>query len=156
MLKETFAELFERRGLILESWYSTNLLGNNDGLVLTTPGYGDAKMADKMDVLPLGSDRNIVDIRYLPYWGDRKESWDAAEGRSWLGGSVSARINWRASDSELAAPLIIDLTRLLSGGPRQTGFRPELGFFFKRPFDRENVPLSARWDELVATFGSRS
>jgi myo-inositol-1-phosphate synthase len=156
MLKETLVELLNRRGLLLDSWYSTNILGNNDGLVLAAPGYGDAKLADKMDVLPLGPERNVVDIRYMPHWGDRKESWDAAECTSWLGGTLSVRLNWRGSDSELAAPLIVDLVRLLAGGQRRSGFRPELGFFFKRPFGREDAYMSDKWIELIQVFGCKS
>jgi myo-inositol-1-phosphate synthase len=156
MLKEALAELIGRRGLSLESWYSTNILGNNDGLVLTAPGYGEAKLADKTEVLPLGPESNVVDIKYMPHWGDRKESWDAAECTSWLGGNLSIRVNWRGSDSELAAPLVVDLARLLTGGKRRSGFRPELGFFFKRPFAREGVYLSDKWNELVEAFGSKN
>lgn len=154
MIKETFAELFSRRGLVLDSWYSTNVLGNNDGFVLSRPEYGEAKLADKTDALDLPCERNIVDIRYMPRWGDRKESWDAAECISWLGGEVSVRVNWRGSDSELAAPLVIDLARLLSASGKRRGFRPEFSFFFKRPFERENSSLSERWNELVNTFAT--
>ncbi|HEY3685717.1 MAG TPA: inositol-3-phosphate synthase [Streptosporangiaceae bacterium] len=153
MLKVALAELFGRRGLSLSSWYSTNLIGNHDGLVLSEPEYGVAKVADKTEAISLDRAHNAVDIRYLPEWGDRKESWDAAEVRSWLGGEVSVRVNWRGSDSELAAPLVVDLARLLSAGPRRSGFRPELGFFFKRPFEREDTTLSERWYELVRCFG---
>lgn len=154
MIKESFAELFSRRGLVLDSWYSTNVLGNNDGFVLSRPEYGEAKLADKTDALDLPRDRNLVDIRYMLKWGDRKESWDAAECISWLGGGVSVRINWRGSDSELAAPLVIDLARLLSVSGERSGFRPEFGFFFKRPFEREGSSLSERWNELVNTFAA--
>jgi myo-inositol-1-phosphate synthase len=155
MIKVALAELFGRRGLEIEAWYSSNVLGNHDGLVLTSPGYGEAKTADKLDALQLEESSNLVDIRYLPYWGDRKESWDAGELRSWLGSEVSVRINWRGSDSELAAPLVLDIARLLglSGSESNFGFVPELGFFFKRPFLRESSTLSERWNELVQTFG---
>jgi myo-inositol-1-phosphate synthase len=156
MLKETIAELMDRRGIPIEAWYSTNVLGNNDGRALVTPGYGTAKFADKKDVLPLGELRHEVDIRYMPTWGDRKESWDAVEMSTWLGQPLSLRVNWRGSDSELAGAMILDLVRIMSGIPRMPGFRPELGFFFKRPFLRENLSLSDRWMELVSTVSAAS
>jgi myo-inositol-1-phosphate synthase len=154
MIKVTLSELFARRGLATEAWYSSNLIGNHDGLVLSTPEYGVAKIADKRNVLPMDGDYNVVDIRYMPHWGDRKESWDAGELKSWLGGSVSIRINWRGSDSELAAPLVVDIARLLGSSAANIppGFVPALGFFFKRPFLRETWSLSQRWSELIDVF----
>lgn len=152
MLKVTLKELIDRRGLGLEGWYSTNLLGNHDGLVLTTPGFDAPKIADKHDALGAEPDAyHRVQIEFAPPWGDRKESWDAVELSTSLGGQLSLRVNWRGSDSELAGAMIIDLVRLIELGARrgESGFIPQLGFFFKRPYLRESTTISERWSELV-------
>jgi myo-inositol-1-phosphate synthase len=154
MLKSHLAELLEWRGLLLDAWYSTNLIGNRDGLVLSQPEYRDAKLRDKMDALRLDRDSNRISIDYLPLWGDRKEAWDAVECRTWFDTPLSIRINWRGSDSELAAPMILDLVRFmaLGEGLGLKGFQPQLGFFFKRPFEREATSLSSRWRELLLAY----
>jgi myo-inositol-1-phosphate synthase len=157
-LKVTLAESFRRRNIELESWYSLNLIGNHDGLVLSDPEFAVAKLADKTDALhPQPDQSHKVRIEYVPPWGDAKESWDAVEARSWLGSRVTLRINWRGHDSELAAPLVLDLARLLvhSASLGRTGFQANLGFFFKRPFLRENTSISERWSELVQSFDAQ-
>jgi hypothetical protein len=35
------------------------------------------------------------------------------------------------------------------------GFQPQLGFFFKRPFTREETTISERWSELIATYAQK-
>jgi myo-inositol-1-phosphate synthase len=39
MLKITIAEMLARRGIQIDAWYSTNLIGNRDGLVLSEADY---------------------------------------------------------------------------------------------------------------------
>jgi myo-inositol-1-phosphate synthase len=155
MLKVTLAEMFARRGIDIRAWYSTNLIGNRDGLILSKPEYSSAKFGDKTDALrvPRGTFHHVA-IEYLPPWGDAKESWDAVECESWLGAPLSVRINWRGQDSALAGAMIVDLARLLHRGATQgrSGFQPELGFFFKRPFLREDSPISERWRELTQSY----
>lgn len=155
MLKVTLAEMFARRGIRVNAWYSTNLIGNRDGLVLSNPEYAAPKLADKTDALRASAFHH-VSIEYCPPWGDAKEAWDAVECSSWLGAPLSIRINWRGHDSQLAGALILDLVRLVDRGATlgHKGFRPQLGFFFKRPFLREETTISERWTELLATYTS--
>jgi myo-inositol-1-phosphate synthase len=156
MLKVTLAEMLMRRGIKIDAWYSTNLIGNRDGLVLSQADYAATKLSDKRDALNIANAGfHRVSIEYCPPWGDEKEAWDAIECSSWLGAPLSIRINWRGHDSQLAGALILDLIRLVELGARNghKGFQSGLGFFFKRPFTREEMTISDRWSELIATYG---
>src|SRR5829696_2309952 len=153
MLKVTLAEMLSRRGIRINAWYSTNLIGNHDGLVLSQADYAGAKLADKTDALRTSHPEfHRVAIEYCPPWGDAKEAWDAVECTTWLGTPLSIRINWRGHDSQLAGLIILDLMRLVDRGASvgKRGFQPQLGFFFKRPFMREDTTISERWMELIA------
>lgn len=137
MLKVALGGLFRRRNVHVDGWYSTNILGNNDGRVLMLPDHRVIKLHDKSDSLGkvLGYDDfdHVVTIDYFPSHGDRKESWDAVEATGWLGNKISLRINWRADDSLLAAPMILDLVRFCSIHPARPGMQPQFGFYFKHP-----------------------
>lgn len=155
MLKVVIAELLRMRNIHLQSWYSTNVIGNHDGYVLSLPGHGEVKLRDKTDVLgPIlgyGDFAHHVSIDFFPPYGDAKESWDAVEARGWLGSSVSLRLNWRGQDSLLAAPLLFDIVRLVHFGAqyRLRGLQEQLGLFFKRPLGREGQSPSQLFRELV-------
>lgn len=151
MLKAAIYELLRRRNIMPKAWYSTNLIGNHDGFVLSHEDYNELKMADKKAAVSVQNEQEVR-IDYMPTWGDRKESWDAVIADSWLGqADVELRLNWRGADSILAAPMIIDVLRLLQADtPSESyGLQEQLGFFFKRPFGIEDQPLSARWERLV-------
>ena len=51
LLKTALAAMFRVRQLHIEGWYSTNFLGNNDGLVLDAPGSNKTKVLSKSSVL---------------------------------------------------------------------------------------------------------
>jgi myo-inositol-1-phosphate synthase len=158
MLKLVLADLFKWRNLRLKAWYSTNLIGNHDGYVLSMPEHRELKLRDKTDGLPLvlGYDdfQHQVEINYLHDWGDEKESWDAIQLETWLGGRASLRLNWQGPDSLLAAPLILDLVRLLADGSSRglSGLQSQLGFFFKRPLGRDGASPRELLDELVRSY----
>ncbi len=139
MLKVTIAEMLRIRNLRLKSWYSTNILGNHDGYVLGLEGHDEIKLRDKSDVLGavLGYHdfEHLVKIDFFQARGDRKECWDVVDCEGWLGQPVSLRLNWIGGDSLLAAPMILDLIRLIEYGGRKrfVGLQPQLGLFFKRP-----------------------
>lgn len=162
MLKLWLAELFRDRALAIDSWYSTNLIGNHDGYVLGLPGHDVLKIRDKTDGLrDLLGERDLdhrVSIDYMPSWGDNKESWDAVQLMGWLGSHAELRINWRGQDSFLAAPLILDLVRLVAHGGRLGlhGLQPQLGYFFKRPLGREGTALSSLHSELLSFYTAPS
>ena len=44
LLKTALASMFRARRLLIEGWYSTNFLGNDDGLVLDAPGSNKTKV----------------------------------------------------------------------------------------------------------------
>lgn len=155
MLKVIIAQLLKIRNFHLDSWFSTNILGNHDGYVLNLPGHDEIKISDKTDCLKkiLGYDdfEHLVTIHYFKARGDRKESWDVADFSGWLGTKMSLRINWYGEDSILAAPLILDLARLIEYGAlfKLSGLQSQLALFFKCPFGRENIGLIDRFNELV-------
>lgn len=157
MLKAAIYELFRRRSIVPRAWYSTNLIGNHDGFVLSHDDYNELKMADKRAAVSVQNEQEVR-IEYMPTWGDRKESWDAVIASSWLDQvDVELRLNWRGADSILAAPMIIDVLRLLQADAANEsyGLQEQLGFFFKRPFGAEDQPLSARWEKLVDFYMTR-
>jgi myo-inositol-1-phosphate synthase len=139
LLKSVLAETFATRRLHVRGWYSTNILGNHDGLVLQDERYADVKRFDKTalleEILGYEVESHLVDIRYYLPAGDHKEAWDAIDFETWFGGQGSLRIDWRCSDSLLATPPLIDLVRFLSfmRAVHRTGIRSELGVFFKHP-----------------------
>ena len=144
LIKSVLSHMFESRNLNLLSWYSTNILGNNDGFVLSKDEYSRWKMHDKLSVLndaqggsPID---HIVDIKYSPIKGDRKESWDSVEFQGWLGERMTIKINWNGKDSVLASPLILDLARLLYFCKCNNlgGIQTQLSLFFKNPIGAED------------------
>ena len=155
MLKLHVAELLRRRSLRLRAWYSTNILGNNDGRVLTIPEHRVVKIHDKTaglaEVLGYDDFDHVVDISFVRSHGDAKEAWDVVECEGWLGSSVSLRMNWRGGDSLLAAPMVLDLCRLIEQGARRgrVGLQAGLGFFFKNPIGCQDARPSVLYRQLL-------
>jgi myo-inositol-1-phosphate synthase len=145
MLKMTLGELLKSRGFRVRGWYSTNVIGNHDGYVLSLPQHAVVKLSDKADGLPkllgYGDFDHHVSIDYVPHWGDQKESWDAISVEGWAGSRLDIRVNWRGADSMLASAMLFDLARLLDYGARfgLSGLRQEVGYFFKRPLGSEGT-----------------
>ena len=141
LYKTVIAPMLHYRNLRLTGWFSTNILGNSDGRALKTPENVASKISTKRGVLSniLGYDdfEHQVHIHYYPPHGDAKESWDAIDFQGWLETPMSMRINWHAHDSLLAAPLVVDLIRLVaftSGRNIRCGTE-HLASFFKKPND---------------------
>ena len=59
---------------------------------------------------------------------------------------------WSAYDSMLAAPLVLDLARLLAlaDAAGAGGIVPELGFFFKDPWGSDVHDFGQQTDDLIA------
>src|SRR5580693_8212434 len=51
LLKTALASMFRARRLLIDGWYSTNFLGNGDGMVLDSPGSNKTKVMSKSQVL---------------------------------------------------------------------------------------------------------
>jgi myo-inositol-1-phosphate synthase len=139
-LKTALAPAFRVRQLQVEGWFSANILGNNDGKVLDDPESNRTKVASKLSVLDeiLGyevSDHQ-VHINYYRPRGDEKEAWDSIDLVGFLGEPMQLKINFLCKDSILAAPLVLDLARLIDvahcAGER--GIQHQLSLFFKAPY----------------------
>lgn len=141
LMKTVLGQMLKIRNLKLEGWYSTNILGNNDGKVLARNEHAEIKMRDKLGVLePLlgyGDFDHIVNIEYFAPRGDNKEAWDNIDFLGWLDQRISVKINWLGRDSILAAPLILDLVRLLEYARRkgEKGIQSHLAMYFKNPLE---------------------
>lgn len=143
LLKTALAPAFAVRQLKVEGWFSTNILGNNDGRVLDDPESNKTKVASKLSVLDeiLGyevSDHQ-VHINYYRPRGDEKEAWDNIDVLGFLGERMQIKVNFLCKDSILAAPLVVDLVRLMDVAQRcgERGIQRQFSLFFKAPYHRE-------------------
>jgi myo-inositol-1-phosphate synthase len=138
-LKSVFAPAFRARGLRITGWYSTNLLGNEDGRVVSDGKRGKAKVAAKSKLLAemLGyGPHHQVQIAFYPPRGDDKESWDAIDFEGFLGLPMQLKVNGLWRDSILAAPMCLDLARFMELAQRRGAQGPQtwLSLFFKSPY----------------------
>ena len=143
LLKTALAPAFQVRQLRVDGWFSTNILGNNDGKVLDDPQSNKTKVASKLSVLDeiLGYEvtDHQVHINYYRPRGDEKEAWDNIDVSGFLGQRMQIKINFLCRDSILAAPLVIDLVRLIDVAHRsgERGIQRQLSLFFKAPYHRD-------------------
>jgi myo-inositol-1-phosphate synthase len=139
MMKTVLAPAFRSRSLTVEGWYSTNILGNRDGLALEDPDSLESKLQTKGSVLDsiLGYpvEDHVVRIDYYRPRGDQKEAWDAIDLVGFLGQRMQVKVDFQCRDSILAAPLAIELARLtdLAQQRGQSGVQTQFGWFFKAP-----------------------
>ena len=146
LVKSGFAPIIGTRCLGLEGWFSTNILGNRDGLVLDEPENFRTKEVSKLSTLEtilkaddqpeLYSDYyHKVRINYYPPRNDRKESWDNIDIRGWMNYPMQIKINFLCRDSILAAPVCLDLCLLMDLAARagRYGIQRFLSFFLKSP-----------------------
>jgi myo-inositol-1-phosphate synthase len=151
MMKTVIAPALRSRALRVEGWYSTNILGNRDGLALDDPASLASKIGTKGSVLDsmLGYEvaDHVVRIDYYRPRGDQKEAWDNIDVVGFLGQRMQLKIDFLCRDSVLAAPLALELARLLDLASRrgEGGTQEQLGFFFKAPMtvDPAAQPLHA-------------
>ncbi|MDQ3323033.1 MAG: inositol-3-phosphate synthase [Acidobacteriota bacterium] len=139
MIKTVIAPALKTRALKVEGWYSTNILGNRDGFALSDPDALKSKITTKGsvldDILGYAVEDHLVDIRYYRPRGDNKESWDNIDVTGFLGQPMQLKINFLCRDSILAAPLVIEIARLLDYAKRlgESGVQEQLSVFFKLP-----------------------
>lgn len=142
--KVVLASALKARNLMVDGWYSLNILGNADGANLMDPGRAAGKLRNKTNLLDeildytvgenYGAPAHKVHIDYYPPRGDAKEAWDVIDFKGLFGLPMSIRLNLLARDSILAAPLVLDLARwvaILQMADR-CGPVPQLGFYFKK------------------------
>lgn len=144
MIKTILAPALRARALRVEGWFSTNILGNGDGHVLSDPDSLASKVDTKGSVLDdiLGYEvpDHVVTINYYRPRGDNKEAWDNVDLVGFLGQKMQLKVDFLCSDSALAAPLVVELARLadLAKLRGESGAQEQFGLFFKAPMVREN------------------
>jgi myo-inositol-1-phosphate synthase len=148
-IKTVLAPALKSRALKVDGWYSTNILGNRDGLALSDEDSLASKIKTKSsvleDILGYEVEDHIVDIRYYRPRGDNKEAWDNIDISGFLGQQMQIKVNFLCKDSILAAPLAIEIARCLdlARRRRQFGIQEQLSVFFKLPMSKNNKPEHA-------------
>jgi len=145
-MKTLIAPGLKSRLLGMHGWFSTNILGNRDGVVLDDPESFKTKEESKLSALEVifQPDQypdlyqhfdHKVRIEYYPPRGDNKEGWDNIDIFGWLGYPMQIKINFLCRDSILAAPLVLDLALFLDLAQRagMSGIQEWLSFYFKSP-----------------------
>jgi myo-inositol-1-phosphate synthase len=154
LLRSVLGPMFAQRALTVRAWSGTNLLGGGDGAALADPGAAAAKnagkervLADTLGVTPEG-ETHIDDV---PALGDWKTAWDHIAFDGFLGTRMILQTTWQGCDSALAAPLVLDLARLVSGAHEAglTGPLSELGFYFKDPVGEGPASLGEQYAALA-------
>ena len=146
LVKSGFSPIIGTRCLGLSGWFSTNILGNRDGLVLDEPDNFRTKEVSKLSTLEtilkpedqpdLYTDYyHKVRINYYPPRNDNKEGWDNIDIFGWMGYPMQIKINFLCRDSILAAPLCLDLCLLsdLAARAGRYGIQRFLSFYLKSP-----------------------
>ncbi|WP_341906842.1 inositol-3-phosphate synthase [Fluviicola taffensis] len=146
LMKTIIAPGLQARALGVNGWFSANILGNRDGLVLDDPDNFKTKEVSKLSVLEqiLDGEKNPelygdlyhkVRINYYPPHGDNKESWDNIDIFGWMGYPMQIKINFLCRDSILAAPIVLDLALFIDLAQRaeMSGIQEWLSFYFKAP-----------------------
>ena len=165
LVKSGFAPIIGTRCLGLAGWFSTNILGNRDGLVLDEPANFRTKEVSKLSTLEsilvpekqpdLYTDYyHKVRINYYPPRNDDKEGWDNIDIFGWMGYPMQIKINFLCRDSILAAPLMLDLVLLsdLAARAGRYGTQRFLSFYLKSPqfdYTTDEVPVNHLFQQYV-------
>ena len=165
LVKSGFAPIIGTRCLGLNGWFSTNILGNRDGLVLDEPANFRTKEVSKLSTLEsiLRADEqpdlytdyyHKVRINYYPPRNDDKEGWDNIDIFGWMGYPMQIKINFLCRDSILAAPLLLDLVLLsdLAARNGRYGTQRFLSFFLKSPmhdYTENEIPVNHLFQQYV-------
>ena len=165
LVKSGFAPIIGTRMLGLAGWFSTNILGNRDGLVLDEPANFRTKEVSKLSTLEsilvpeeqpdlYSNYYHKVRINYYPPRNDNKEGWDNIDIFGWMGYPMQIKINFLCRDSILAAPLCLDLVLLSDLAQRagRFGIQRFLSFFLKSPmhdYTKDEVPVNHLFQQYV-------
>ena len=150
MMKTVLAPAFFTRQLGVTGWFSTNILGNRDGMVLDNPENFETKRRSKTSALENILDSDVypelysdmyhkVRINYYPPRGDEKESWDNIDIFGWMGYPMTIKVNFLCRDSILAAPLVLDLILFSDLAQRagEKGIQEFMSFYSKAPMHKD-------------------
>ena len=154
LVKSALAPMFATRALQVKSWASVNLLGGGDGRTLADPAAAASKTATKAagveSILgyPVGGP---LHIDYVDDMGDWKTAWDHVSFEGFLGTRMNLQFTWQGCDSALAAPLVLDLVRLVARAHElgESGPLGALAFFFKDPIGGYEHALAPQWTALT-------
>ena len=141
-IKSVLAPAFRSRALKVEGWFSTNILGNRDGLALSDEDSLASKVKTKSslldDILGYTVEDHLVDIRYYRPRKDNKEAWDNIDLTGFLEQPMQLKVNFLCRDSILAAPLAIEIARCLDLAMQrgESGIQEQLSVFFKLPMSK--------------------
>lgn len=165
LVKSGFAPIIGTRCLGLSGWFSTNILGNRDGLVLDEPENFRTKEVSKLSTLEtilkaeeqpdLYKDYyHKVRINYYPPRNDNKEGWDNIDIFGWMEYPMQIKINFLCRDSILAAPLLLDLCLLsdLAARAGRYGIQRFLSFYLKSPmhdFTKGEEPINNLYQQYT-------
>lgn len=165
LVKSGFAPIIGTRCLGLAGWFSTNILGNRDGLVLDEPANFRTKEVSKLSTLEsilvpeeqpdlYTNYYHKVRINYYPPRNDNKEGWDNIDIFGWMGYPMQIKIDFLCRDSILAAPLCLDLVLLsdLAARAGRFGTQRFLSFFLKSPmhdYTQNEVPVNHLFQQYV-------
>jgi len=152
LMKTIIAPGLKARMLGVAGWFSTNILGNRDGMVLDDPESFKTKEESKLGVLDYILQPDIypelyedyyhkVRINYYPPRGDDKEGWDNIDIFGWMGYPMQIKVDFLCKDSILAAPIVLDLALFLDLASRagMSGIQEWLSFYFKSPQVAEDL-----------------
>ncbi len=152
LVKTTIAPMLKSRMLGVRGWFSTNILGNRDGLVLDDAGSFKSKEMSKKSSLDYIFQPDMypdlykgmyhkVRIEYYPPKNDDKEGWDNIDIFGWMGYPMQIKINFLCKDSILAAPIVLDLALFMDLAQRagMSGMQEWLSFYFKAPMHAASV-----------------
>jgi myo-inositol-1-phosphate synthase len=153
LLKSVLAPMFRDRNLNVMSWVGHNIFGNLDGKILDDPSNKAAKVKSKdhllANLLP-STPQTLVSIEFIESLGDWKTAWDHIHFQGFLGTPMTMQFTWQGCDSILAAPLVIDLVRLVDRArlAGEAGSLPWLASFFKSPLDCHEQSFAAQMTML--------
>ncbi len=158
LVKSALAPLFASRNLHVLSWAGTNLLGGGDGAALADPDRRRSKLDSKARALGaiLGYQPDArIGIEHVADFGEWKTAWDHISFEGFLGTRMRMQFTWEGCDSALAAPLVLDLARLVASA-QAAGYRggiSELAFFFKDPWGSQEHRLAPQFEALCEWAG---
>ncbi len=153
LLKSVLAPMFRDRHLDVMSWVGHNIFGNLDGKILDDPSNKATKVKSKdhllANLLP-STPQTLVSIEFIESLGDWKTAWDHIHFQGFLGTPMTMQFTWQGCDSILAAPLVIDLVRLVDRArlAGEAGSLPWLASFFKSPINCHEQGFAAQMTML--------
>ncbi|MEY9934786.1 myo-inositol-1-phosphate synthase [Catenulispora sp. GP43] len=160
LLVSALAPMLTSRALRVRSWSGTNLLGGGDGATLADTGAAASKTASKrrgLDRLLGAPVEGRTHIDNVPAQGGWKTAWDHIGFEGFLGVRMTMQFTWQGCDSALAAPLVLDLARLLARAHEcgAAGAFTPASFFFKDPVpatehDEPDYRLANQYEALLS------